>query len=88
MLTIAYVLVVMRLVVRVALKQRHLVLSDVFLVVGALCALGIVICDTISYRMGAMDDYNMTGTSVTITELGKACCRFPSGRPPPEAKVR
>ncbi|CAM1509672.1 Fc.00g000070.m01.CDS01 [Cosmosporella sp. VM-42] len=59
MFAIAFLLVLTRLGVRVAWKQTYLVLSDVFLVGGVLCALAVVISDTISYRVGAMDSDDM-----------------------------
>ena len=76
MLVIAYILVFIRLGVRIAMKQKHLALSDALLVGGALCALGIIICDTISYRVGAMDGYNMAGVSMAMVEIDKACHLF------------
>jgi len=80
MLAIAYLLVSLRLAVRVTVKQSHLFLSDVLLVGGALCALGVIICDTVSYRVGAMDNYDMTNVSMAATEINKASRLFTSRR--------
>lgn len=56
MLTLAYVFVGLRIAVRIHWKQKHLIISDIWLVLAALCVLGLVICDTITYRMGRMAD--------------------------------
>jgi hypothetical protein len=49
----------MRVAVRVAMRQKHLLISDVLLLLAALCILGLDICDTITYRMGAMGNLGM-----------------------------
>jgi len=66
MLVLAYILVGLRVSVRLMLKQRHLVVSDGLLLLGALCLLGLVICDTITFHAGAMSDFSMKSE-----ELGK-----------------
>jgi len=67
MVILACVLVGLRAGVRVLLKQTHLIASDVLLLLGAACLLGLVVCDTITYRVGAMSDFEMISE-----ELGKA----------------
>ncbi|KAK8085522.1 hypothetical protein PG997_006793 [Apiospora hydei] len=56
MVSLAYIFVGLRIAVRVHWKQKHLIISDIWLVLAALCVLGLVICDTITYRMGRMAD--------------------------------
>ena len=58
-LAIAYILVGLRAAVRVTLQQKQLYISDALLLSAALCLLGLDICDTITYLMGAMDDLVM-----------------------------
>ena len=72
MLAMAYLLVFMRMAVRISERQSHLILSDALLVAGARCALGIIICDTIFYRAGAMDDYDMNALFMSDIEIDKA----------------
>jgi len=67
MLVLAYILVGLRAGVRVMLKQTHLLVSDILLLLAALCILGLVICDTITYHLGAMADFE-----IISQDLGKA----------------
>lgn len=53
-LSIAFVLVGLRMAVRIHRKQRHLYVSDGLLVLACVFALGLVTCDTITYRAGYM----------------------------------
>jgi hypothetical protein len=57
----------LRIAVRLVIQRRKLLLSDLLLLPAALCILGIVICDTITYQMGAMANLGQTSES-----LGKA----------------
>lgn len=70
MLTLAWILVGLRVAVRLQASHVNLavavVVSDLFLVLGAFSILGLVVCDTLTYRMGAMSDFSMFST-----ELGK-----------------
>lgn len=44
---------------RISLKQQQLLLSDIWLLAASVAAIGVVICDTITYRFGAMSDFNV-----------------------------
>ncbi|KAK3304928.1 uncharacterized protein B0T15DRAFT_255994 [Chaetomium strumarium] len=61
---LAYLLVGMRLAVRVMLKQRHLFISDLWLLLASACVLGLVTCDTLTYQKGAMSDFTMVDESL------------------------
>lgn len=67
MVSLAYIFVGLRIAVRIHWKQKHLIISDIWLVLAAFCILGLVICDTITYRMGRMAD----PTSLANVELRK-----------------
>ncbi|KAK6855274.1 hypothetical protein PG995_008806 [Apiospora arundinis] len=56
MVSLAYIFVSLRIAVRIHWKQKHLIISDIWLVLAALCVLGLAICDTITYKMGRMAD--------------------------------
>ncbi|KAL8415247.1 hypothetical protein RB594_006187 [Gaeumannomyces avenae] len=68
MLSLAWLLVGLRISVRFQMNKTRLlvVVSDLLLVLGALSILGLVICDTLTYRMGAMSDFGAIGE-----DLGK-----------------
>ncbi|KAL8349163.1 hypothetical protein RB601_002018 [Gaeumannomyces tritici] len=68
MLSLAWLLVGLRVSVRFRMDKTRLlvVVSDLLLVLGALSILGLVICDTLTYRMGAMSDFGAIGE-----DLGK-----------------
>ncbi|KAL8391835.1 hypothetical protein RB595_002150 [Gaeumannomyces hyphopodioides] len=69
MVTLAWILVGLRVSVRFRMNHAHLlviVVSDLLLVLAALSILGLVVCDTLTYRMGAMSDFGMISE-----ELGK-----------------
>ncbi|EJT72180.1 hypothetical protein GGTG_09047 [Gaeumannomyces tritici R3-111a-1] len=68
MLSLAWLLVGLRVSVRFQMDKTRLlvVVSDLLLVLGALSILGLVICDTLTYRMGAMSDFGAIGE-----DLGK-----------------
>ncbi|KLU92495.1 hypothetical protein MAPG_11440 [Magnaporthiopsis poae ATCC 64411] len=69
MLSLAWILVGLRAAVRLQANHAHhaaVIVSDLFLVLGAFSILGLVVCDTLTYRMGAMTDFSMYSV-----ELGK-----------------
>lgn len=57
LLALAYTFVALRIYVRIARLRSKLNASDYLLIVSALVALGLIICDTLTYQMGVMDDY-------------------------------
>ncbi|KAH8168450.1 archaeal flagellin N-terminal-like domain-containing protein [Sarocladium implicatum] len=66
-MSLAYVAVGARLWVRLFLKRTRLQLSDVLLLIGLLCAQGLLICDTLTYEMGQM--HNFTDPSVRLSKI-------------------
>ncbi|KXJ87832.1 hypothetical protein Micbo1qcDRAFT_167008 [Microdochium bolleyi] len=68
LVTLAYVFLGLRLSVRITQRQlSNLLWSEVWLVLGALALLGLVICDTLTYHVGAMDEF--TETTVDIMKI-------------------
>jgi len=65
LVTLAYTFLGLRLTVRITQRQMNLIWSEVWLVFGALWLLGLVICDTLTFKEGAMDDF----TTVTVEIL-------------------
>ncbi|KAH6883988.1 hypothetical protein B0T10DRAFT_531538 [Thelonectria olida] len=63
-LVLAITLVVARICVRVFMKRDRLNVSDIWLIIAAFSALGLVVCDTMAYKAHVMD--NFTTTSVSI----------------------
>jgi len=68
-LVLAYILVALRLTGRVVFKQTHLFVSDIWLLLASACVLGLVICDTLTYQMGAMSDFDMVSDSLGKVRL-------------------
>ncbi|KAF2139761.1 uncharacterized protein K452DRAFT_352497 [Aplosporella prunicola CBS 121167] len=54
LLMVAYTLVIARLCVRLLVQRRSLLLSDYFLVISAIDAMALIVCDTATYKLGAM----------------------------------
>ncbi|RDW63557.1 hypothetical protein BP6252_11102 [Coleophoma cylindrospora] len=67
--TLAVIMVTIRLIVRVRIQRRKLLLSDIFLVVSVIDAMGLIICDTQSYRLGAMGGSAFTSADSGAAEL-------------------
>jgi hypothetical protein len=53
----AYLFVGLRIYTRLFRLRAKLDWSDYLLLASALVALGLIICDTLTYQMGVMDDY-------------------------------
>ncbi|RYP60715.1 hypothetical protein DL771_010413 [Monosporascus sp. 5C6A] len=68
-LIVTYTLVGMRVAVRLTIQQKPLLISDMLLLPAALCILGLDICDTITYRMGAMGNLGMISESLLKARL-------------------
>ncbi|RGP77938.1 hypothetical protein FLONG3_3895 [Fusarium longipes] len=64
LMVIAYVLVAARFYVRVWLRNARLYSADYLLLVGLACCQGLLICDTLTYRMHAMDDFTMNSVAL------------------------
>jgi hypothetical protein len=66
MLIFAYCFVAARIYTRVFRLRSKLDWSDWLLIVSALDALALIICDTLTFRMGVMDEYE---TSVKLSKV-------------------
>jgi hypothetical protein len=67
---LAYVFIATRLGVRLLNQQKNLLVSDVFLLLSAVFALGLGITDTMVYRISGLDDKEIVDPSVLI-KMGK-----------------
>ncbi|KAF2500935.1 hypothetical protein BU16DRAFT_522018 [Lophium mytilinum] len=56
LLVISFIFVGTRLVVRLLQQQKSLVVSDAFLLISSILALGLAITDTMTYQLGGMGD--------------------------------
>lgn len=65
---LSFLLVIARIGLHLHMGQKSHLVSDSMLIVASLAALGLVICDTLTYRLGAMDTF--TGTTVAIMKVG------------------
>ncbi|KAH7145958.1 hypothetical protein B0J13DRAFT_442618, partial [Dactylonectria estremocensis] len=61
---LAFASVSARLYVRIWMRRDRLYWSDVWLVTAMAAAFGLVTCDTLTYRMNAMDNFTVTGVSL------------------------
>ncbi|KAH7008613.1 hypothetical protein EDB80DRAFT_840983 [Ilyonectria destructans] len=61
---LSYVLVSARVYVRVWMRRDRLYWSDYWLMAALASAQGLVICDTLTYQMNAMDDFTITSVSL------------------------
>ena len=65
-MVLAYAFVIARIYARLIRLRQKLDWSDYLLVASALDALGLIICDTLTYQMGVLDDYE---TSVKLSKV-------------------
>ncbi|TVY13375.1 hypothetical protein LARI1_G008760 [Lachnellula arida] len=70
LLGIAYVFVATRMGVRLFNQQKALLVSDMFLLVSCVFALGLVLTDTMTYKLGGLDGVDITDPDTSI-RLGK-----------------
>ncbi|KAH6886884.1 hypothetical protein B0T10DRAFT_539133 [Thelonectria olida] len=63
-LALSYVLVIARIYVRLCMRRDRLHLSDGWLIAALAAAQGLVICDTLTYKMHAMDNFSITSVSL------------------------
>ncbi|KAF4976608.1 hypothetical protein FDECE_18456 [Fusarium decemcellulare] len=61
-LALAYVFVAGRIYVRLAMRNLKLYSADYWLIVGLISCQGLLICDTLTYKMNAMDDFTVSNT--------------------------
>lgn len=67
LLVLSFLLVNARIFLHLHMGQKTLFMSDAMLILAFLAALGLVICDTLTYRLGAMDVF--TGNTVAIMKI-------------------
>ncbi|KAK1573749.1 archaeal flagellin N-terminal-like domain-containing protein [Colletotrichum navitas] len=73
LLTASYVFVGLRVYTRLFRLREKLVLSDYLLLLSAFNALGLIICDTLTYQMGVMDNWE---PSVRLSKISFASNYF------------
>ncbi|KAI8934474.1 hypothetical protein NX059_008176 [Plenodomus lindquistii] len=66
LLALAYLFVAARIYTRLFRLRQKLDWSDYLLIASALDALGLIICDTLTYQMGVLDEYE---TSVKLSKI-------------------
>ncbi|KAL6921248.1 hypothetical protein FSST1_005274 [Fusarium sambucinum] len=64
LMSIAYILVAARVYVRVWLRNSRLYSADYLLFAGLAACQGLLICDILTYRMHAMDDFTITSVEL------------------------
>ncbi|KAI5269385.1 hypothetical protein E4T47_07084 [Aureobasidium subglaciale] len=73
LLIAAYVLVGLRVYTRLLVQRQKLRLSEYILLFSALIGLGLIICDTLTYQLGVMDEWD---SSVTLSKISFASNYF------------
>ncbi|KAK2051222.1 archaeal flagellin N-terminal-like domain-containing protein [Colletotrichum caudatum] len=73
LLMASYVFVGLRVYTRLFRLREKLVLSDYLLILSAVNALGLIICDTLTYQMGVMDNWE---PSVALSKISFASNYF------------
>ncbi|KAK1995323.1 archaeal flagellin N-terminal-like domain-containing protein [Colletotrichum falcatum] len=73
LLIASYVFVGLRVYTRLFRLREKLVLSDYLLILSAFNALGLIICDTLTYQMGVMDNWE---SSVKLSKISFASNYF------------
>ncbi|RSL98995.1 hypothetical protein CEP52_009952, partial [Fusarium oligoseptatum] len=63
-MVLAYVFVGCRLYVRLYMRGLRLYSADYWLIAGLMSCQGLLICDTLTYSMNAMDDFTITSVSL------------------------
>jgi hypothetical protein len=71
LLIFAYLFVAARIYTRVIRLRSKLNWSDWLLIASALDALALIICDTLTYQMGVLDEYE---TSVKLSKVSRLFC--------------
>ncbi|KPA41023.1 hypothetical protein FLAG1_06062, partial [Fusarium langsethiae] len=68
-LVLAYILVACRVYVRMVLRGVGLHAADYWLIVGLISCQGLLICDTLTFRMHAMDNFVLASNSIPIKKI-------------------
>ncbi|GJC88488.1 hypothetical protein ColTof4_04362 [Colletotrichum tofieldiae] len=66
LLAVSYVFVGLRVYTRLFRLREKLALSDYLLILSAFNALALIICDTLTYQLGVMDNWE---SSVTLSKV-------------------
>lgn len=66
LLTLAYVCVTLRVYAHLFRLRKRLGWAELLLIASAIDALGLIICDTLTFRMGVLDDYR---SSVELSKV-------------------
>jgi hypothetical protein len=74
------VFVAARLYTRLFRVREKLSWADWLLIASALDALGLIICDTLTYKMGVLDEYE---TSVKLSKVSQLSPRIIVAQPKP-----
>jgi hypothetical protein len=69
---LAVILFSARVMVHIQMHMSALLLSDAILLFATLACLGVVICDTLTYRAGAMTDFTMPSIFILKVSVTKA----------------
>ncbi|KAG2161875.1 hypothetical protein D6C86_09236 [Aureobasidium pullulans] len=73
LLVAAWSLVALRMYTRLLVQRQKLRLSEYILLFSALIGLGLIICDTLTYQLGVMDEWE---SSVTLSKISFASNYF------------
>ncbi|KAF4342258.1 hypothetical protein FBEOM_3795 [Fusarium beomiforme] len=73
LLAVSYVFVGLRIYARLFRAREKLNCSDGLVILSAFSALGLIICDTLTYRMGVLDNFE---TSVKLSKISFASNYF------------
>ncbi|KAF5590831.1 uncharacterized protein FSUBG_10695 [Fusarium subglutinans] len=63
-MALAYITVACRIYVRVVMRKARLFSADYWLILGLLSCQGLLICDTITYSMDAMDNFTINNVAI------------------------
>ncbi|ENH62183.1 hypothetical protein FOC1_g10015146 [Fusarium oxysporum f. sp. cubense race 1] len=63
-MTLAYITVACRIYVRLVMRKARLFSADYWLILGLLSCQVLLICDTITYSMDAMDDFTIDNVAI------------------------
>jgi hypothetical protein len=71
LLALTVVLFGARVVVHIQMRMRALLLSDVFLFLATMACLGVVICDALTFKAGAMSNFVNPTTAIFKVSVTK-----------------
>lgn len=71
---LSLVFVGLRMAVRITERQANLIWSEVWLLMGTLCLLGLLVCDTLTYKWNGMSEFHEP--SVALSKVCPSCARL------------